>query len=96
MYVSLQTLIFLVWFSIYIRCSPTPNPLNGKHLRAIWVNDVSNFLLCWKELHIITIFIWHLIYLQIKTRWKGNPKGLSGPLKGGAILETLSARFNFT
>nr|CAH0104494.1 unnamed protein product [Daphnia galeata] len=29
-------------------------------------------------------------------RWSGNPKGLSGPLKGGVVLEYLSARLNFT
>ncbi|EFX82330.1 hypothetical protein DAPPUDRAFT_241492 [Daphnia pulex] len=29
-------------------------------------------------------------------RWSGNPKGLSGPLKGGVVLDYLSARFNFT
>ncbi|XP_046449165.1 ionotropic receptor 93a-like [Daphnia pulex] len=29
-------------------------------------------------------------------RWNGNPKGLSGPLKGGVVLDYLSARFNFT
>ncbi|KAI9559660.1 hypothetical protein GHT06_013665 [Daphnia sinensis] len=29
-------------------------------------------------------------------RWSGNPKGLSGPLKGGVVLEYLAARFNFT
>nr|CAH0103843.1 unnamed protein product [Daphnia galeata] len=28
--------------------------------------------------------------------WSGNPKGLSGPLKGGVILEYLTKRFNFT
>jgi hypothetical protein len=28
----------LVWFSIFIRCSSTPNLLNGKHLRVICVN----------------------------------------------------------
>nr|CAH0101816.1 unnamed protein product [Daphnia galeata] len=29
-------------------------------------------------------------------RWEGNPKGLSGPLKGGVIIDYLQARFNFT
>ncbi|XP_046448138.1 uncharacterized protein LOC124196928 [Daphnia pulex] len=29
-------------------------------------------------------------------RWQGNPKGLSGPLKGGVALEYLSTRLNFT
>ncbi|EFX82161.1 hypothetical protein DAPPUDRAFT_316759 [Daphnia pulex] len=32
----------------------------------------------------------------IWTLWKGNPKGLLGPLKGGVLLEYLSARLNFT
>ncbi|KAI9563542.1 hypothetical protein GHT06_011005 [Daphnia sinensis] len=29
-------------------------------------------------------------------RWEGNPKGLSGPLKGGVIIDYLSARLGFT
>nr|CAH0100778.1 unnamed protein product [Daphnia galeata] len=29
-------------------------------------------------------------------RWSGNPKGLWGPLKGGVVLDFLSARLNFT
>ncbi|XP_032789947.2 LOW QUALITY PROTEIN: glutamate receptor ionotropic, kainate 2 [Daphnia magna] len=29
-------------------------------------------------------------------RWEGNPKGLSGPLKGGVIIEYLAARLSFT
>ncbi|XP_046448145.1 glutamate receptor ionotropic, delta-1-like isoform X1 [Daphnia pulex] len=29
-------------------------------------------------------------------RWSGNRKGLSGPLKGGVVLDFLSARLNFT
>ncbi|EFX82126.1 hypothetical protein DAPPUDRAFT_241224 [Daphnia pulex] len=29
-------------------------------------------------------------------RWEGNPKGLSGPLKGGVIIDYLAARLNFT
>ncbi|EFX82122.1 hypothetical protein DAPPUDRAFT_241220 [Daphnia pulex] len=32
----------------------------------------------------------------VKPRWEGNPKGLSGPLKGGVIIDYLAARFNFT
>nr|CAH0101875.1 unnamed protein product [Daphnia galeata] len=28
--------------------------------------------------------------------WSGNPKGLWGPLKGGVVLDFLSARLNFT
>nr|CAH0109179.1 unnamed protein product [Daphnia galeata] len=28
--------------------------------------------------------------------WKGNPKGLAGPLKGGVVLDYLAARLNFT
>ncbi|EFX82128.1 hypothetical protein DAPPUDRAFT_241227 [Daphnia pulex] len=29
-------------------------------------------------------------------RWEGNPKGLSGPVKGGVLINYLAARFNFT
>ncbi|XP_059352708.1 glutamate receptor ionotropic, kainate 2-like isoform X1 [Daphnia carinata] len=29
-------------------------------------------------------------------RWEGNPKGLSGPLKGGVIIDYLAARLGFT
>nr|CAH0101820.1 unnamed protein product [Daphnia galeata] len=29
-------------------------------------------------------------------RWKGNPKGLTGPLMGGVIIDTFAERFNFT
>ncbi|XP_046448237.1 uncharacterized protein LOC124197028 isoform X2 [Daphnia pulex] len=29
-------------------------------------------------------------------RWEGNPKGLSGPVKGGVLIDYLAARFNFT
>ncbi|EFX82121.1 hypothetical protein DAPPUDRAFT_316698 [Daphnia pulex] len=29
-------------------------------------------------------------------RWKGNPPGLTGPVKGGVIIETFAERFNFT
>ena len=32
----------------------------------------------------------------LKPRWEGNPKGLGGPTRGGAILDFLAARFNFT
>ncbi|EFX82354.1 hypothetical protein DAPPUDRAFT_241432 [Daphnia pulex] len=32
----------------------------------------------------------------IWSRWSGNPAGLSGPLKGGLILEYLATRWNFT
>ncbi|XP_046449191.1 ionotropic receptor 93a-like [Daphnia pulex] len=32
----------------------------------------------------------------IWTRWSGNPKGLLGPLKGGVLLDYLTARLNFT
>ena len=35
-------------------------------------------------------------FCLMKPRWNGNPKGLSGPLKGGLMLEYLSDRFNFT
>ena len=35
-------------------------------------------------------------YIFMKPRWDGNPKGLSGPVKGGVILEYMSERFNFT
>jgi hypothetical protein len=31
-----------------------------------------------------------------QSRWSGNPTGLSGPLKGGLILEYLATRWNFT
>lgn len=33
---------------------------------------------------------WYLIF------YVGNPKGLSGPLKGGVIIEYLAARLGFT
>ncbi|XP_046449208.1 ionotropic receptor 93a-like [Daphnia pulex] len=29
-------------------------------------------------------------------RWKGNPKGLTGPITGGIFLDTLADRLNFT
>ncbi|EFX82428.1 hypothetical protein DAPPUDRAFT_241241 [Daphnia pulex] len=32
----------------------------------------------------------------LQPRWSGNPKGLSGPLKGGVVLDYLSNRLNFT
>nr|CAH0101813.1 unnamed protein product [Daphnia galeata] len=35
-------------------------------------------------------------YVNYQPRWEGNPKGLSGPLKGGVIIDYLQARFNFT
>ncbi|EFX82186.1 hypothetical protein DAPPUDRAFT_241335 [Daphnia pulex] len=33
---------------------------------------------------------------HLRPRWSGNRKGLSGPLKGGVVLDFLSARLNFT
>ncbi|XP_045034758.1 glutamate [NMDA] receptor subunit 1-like [Daphnia magna] len=55
----------------------------------IWFNALNTLALTLNPLngkHLRTIW----------PRWSGNPKGLSGPLKGGVVLEYLAARFNFT
>jgi hypothetical protein len=61
-------------------------------------NATLNFI------HLISVILYlcnyfpdyNLILLARQTKWSGNPKGLWGPLKGGLILEFLSARLNFT
>ncbi|XP_057365455.2 glutamate receptor ionotropic, delta-1-like [Daphnia carinata] len=56
---------------------------------TIWFNALNTLALTVNPLngkHLRTIW----------PRWSGNPKGLSGPLKGGVVLEYLATRFNFT
>jgi hypothetical protein len=89
----LPFLLLYTWFAIYIHgFSSTPNPLNGQHLRVIWVK---------KNKYLFISFYNNIQYVFKKkffmqTLWSGNPKGLIGPLKGAVLLECMSKRFNFT
>ena len=77
--------IFSVWLTV-LSGSYSTNQLNGQHLRVIWVIYIN-----------LTIAEFPVkIYWFYQPRWSGNQKGLSGPLKGGVVLEYLSARLNFT
>ncbi len=80
-YLALPFLIFFfIWFSVSFSDSLSPKPLNGQHLRVIWVIQTIEFvaLAIWLTCNYVPSF---------KPRWSGNPKGLSGPLKGGVVLD---------
>ncbi len=82
------TFFFHIWATGYSTKMHSPyHPLNGKHLRVIWV-----FI----EFTVLVTILRKLICMAFKPRWSGNPKGLTGPLKGGVILDCLAYRFNFT
>ena len=85
--------IMTIWFHISAISYSTsiqrsPNPLNGQHLRVMML---SGYLL-----QSVLNFKIYQLRISFQPLWSGNRKGLSGPLKGGAILDYLATRWNFT
>jgi hypothetical protein len=62
--------------------STTQNPLNGQHIRVIWVPTNIEKLTFGMQYEYYSKNIFNCLAQQ---RWSGNPEGLSGSLKGGLV-----------